>query len=113
MPVAAGPARCAHSGWVLLTGWLYAKKPLNFGNHSHEPIDFVGRIVKVKARARRGLDSKFSHERLVAMVPAAQGDSPLIGESHDIVRVHAFHDKAHQSGAADMRTEEPNPLEAG
>src|SRR5712691_5918983 len=47
--------------------YLRSKKLLNFAQHFDEPIDLRGRIVKIKTRARGGLDAEPVHQRLIAV----------------------------------------------
>src|SRR5215471_6259514 len=66
---------------------LSSKKTLNFAQHLDKSIDFLGRVVKVKAGARCGFHSQFAHQWLVAMMPPSQSNSSLVGHRHHIVRM--------------------------
>ena len=67
---------------------------------------FGGRVVKIKTRARGGFDAQLLHQRLIAMMPAAQGHAALVRHRHHVVRVNVVQQKAHQSRAADVRAEQ-------
>src|SRR5260370_36316092 len=89
-----------------------AKKLLDFPQHFYETVNFFGRIVKVKTGAGRGFDAEFAHERLVAVMPPAQGHATLVGDGHQIVRVHVFEQEADQPRPPDVRPEEAQAVEA-
>ena len=59
-------------------------------NHS---IDLLHRVVEVKTRARCARYAKATHQRLVAMMPAAHGQPILIRKRGQIVRMRSVHDK--------------------
>ena len=63
---------------------------LNLLQHLRKPINFFRCIIKVEARSRGGFDAQFAHQRLIAMMPAAQSDTPLISHSDDVMRVNAI-----------------------
>src|SRR5437016_3772388 len=68
---------------------LRLEKFLNFLKHFDEPINFRRRIVKIKTGARRRFNAEFFHERLIAMMPAAQCNSMLIGNGYNIMRMNS------------------------
>ena len=72
-------------------------------------IDFVFRVIKIETGARRSGQAKFSHQRLIAMMSAAQRQSTLIGERGQIVRMHALHDKTNERAALFLRSEQRMP----
>src|SRR6185295_1028115 len=92
-------------------GCSRSKKLLNFPEYFHETVDFLGRVVEVKTRARRRFHAELLHQRLVAMMAAAQCYATLIGHSHDVMSMNVFQEETHQTGAADAWTEEPDALE--
>src|SRR5512135_329109 len=56
----------------------HAEELLNFAEHLHEPVDLGGGVVEVEAGSGGGLDPQLAHQRLVAVVPAPQGNATLI-----------------------------------
>jgi hypothetical protein len=85
---------------------------LDFGKDLGQAVDFRGGIVEVEAGAGGGFDAEFAHERLVAVMAAAQGDAALVGQGNDIVGVHVIEQKADQSGPAGAGSEEAYALQA-
>ena len=65
-------------------------------NHA---IDFFCRVVKVEARACCPGHAEPPHQRLVAMMPAAQSQAVLVRECGEIVRVHRVHYKSNKRAA--------------
>src|SRR5438477_12144299 len=65
-------------------------------NHS---IDFLCRVVEVKARASCPRHAESPHQRLVAMVPATQRQAVLVRESGEIVRMRRVHHKPNKCAA--------------
>ena len=72
----------------------------------NHPIDLLHRVVKIKTRARRARYLKATHQRLVAMMPAAQGQPILIRVRGQIVRMRCVHDKPNERGPFFLWTED-------
>ena len=72
---------------------------LDFLNHFHETVHFGFRVVKVKACPRRSGQPEFAHERLVAVMAAAQRNAFLVGERHHIVRMRSGKSERHHAAA--------------
>jgi hypothetical protein len=53
---------------------------LDFADDFDEAVDFFGRVLEIKARARRGFHAELFHERLVAMMPAAQRHTAIASD---------------------------------
>src|SRR5579859_5807360 len=87
-----------------------AEELLDFAQNFDKPIDVVSCIVKIKAGASGGLDTEFVHERLVAMMPAAQGDAALIGDRNQVVGMDIWEQKTYQAGPPDVRTEKSDAV---
>ena len=62
-----------------------------------EAVDFLLGVVEVETGAGRAGEAKFAHQRLIAVVTAAEGDAILVGESHDVVRMHPLEGEADQA----------------
>ena len=52
-----------------------------------------GGVVEIEAGARCSRQAEPAHQRLVAMVAAAQGEPALVGERGEIVRMRCVHDE--------------------
>ena len=76
---------------------LRRKELLDFLHHLHKAVHFGFRVVEVKARARSGFNAEFVHQRLRAMMPAAQCHTGLIRQCHDVVRMNVLEQKAHET----------------
>ena len=76
-------------------------------------IDFFSRIVKVKACASGPGYAEPSHQRLVAMVTAAQSQSVLICESCEVVRMRRVHHETNQSATLFRRPENVHSWQFG
>src|SRR5690606_21450236 len=76
----------------------------------HECVDVGGRVVEIETRARGAGEAELLHQRLVAVMAAAERDGVFVGKGHDVVRVHAFEGEADHAGAflAATRTENAN-----
>src|SRR4051794_29292201 len=57
-------------------------------NHA---IDLFERVVEIETRARCPRQTELLHQRLIAMMPAAQGESLLVGEGRQVVRMDVIH----------------------
>src|SRR3954469_8437246 len=68
-----------------------------------EPVDVLGRVVEVEARAVRGGDAELAHQRLAAVVAGADADAVEVEELGDVVRVNALDVEADDPGAAVRR----------
>src|SRR5258708_16889363 len=64
-----------------------------------QAVDLLLGVVEVEARAGRARQPELAHQRLVAVVAAAEGDAILVGEGHDILRVDAFEGETYQAAA--------------
>ena len=62
-------------------------------------IDLGRRVVKIKTGARRAGQTELAHQRLIAMMSAAQRQPVLIGERRQIVRVRRLHDETNERAA--------------
>src|SRR5690625_5861627 len=87
------------------------EKPLQFADRFHESGDFFPSVVKVETGARRRGDSEPFHQWLRAVMPAAQSDSFLIGEGHDVVRMKIVEVEADDSGPLSFRAKDANSRE--
>ena len=65
-----------------------AKKFLNFRQHFRQAVHFRRGVVKIKTGARGRFHAQLFHQRLVAMVAAAQRHAALIGHRDDVVGVN-------------------------
>ena len=73
---------------VRISSGLSPKKLLYLAENFDEPINFIRGIVKVKAGSGGRFDAQFAHQGLVAMMTAPQGDTSLIGNRDDIMRMN-------------------------
>src|ERR1051325_3147152 len=108
---AASPVASAPPADIGARRQLYrstAEKLLNLLHDLDEAIDLLRRVVKIKTRARGRLDAQLVHQRLVAMMSAAQRDAALVRQFGHVVGMDAVQEKAHESGAADIRAEQPD-----
>src|SRR4051812_6644307 len=64
-----------------------------------EPVDVLGRVVEVEARAVRGGDAELAHQRLAAVVAGADADAVEVEELRDVVRVDPLNVEADDAGA--------------
>src|SRR5262249_35712981 len=88
------------------------EEALNFGEDFNEAIDFVGRVIEIKAGPSGGFYPQPTHKCLIAMVSAAQGDAAFTGHGDHVVGMHVIEDKTDQAGAANMRPKETKALES-
>src|SRR3954454_8334647 len=69
-----------------------------------EPVDVLGRVVEVEARAVRGGDAELAPQRLAAVVAGADADAVEVEELGDVVQVNrraaGVEVEAHDAGAA-------------
>jgi hypothetical protein len=89
---------------------------LDFLDHFHKPIHLGLGVVEIEAGPGGGFHAQPVHERLRAVMPAAQRHARLVREHHHIVRMHVRKQEAHEAGAllrAGARTEEPDILQRG
>ena len=63
-------------------------------------------VVEIEARARGAGHAELAHERLVAVMAAAQGEAVLVGVGGEIVRVRPVHDEADEAAALAARAED-------
>jgi len=75
-----------------------AARIFGFRDDFHEAVDFLGGVVEVKTGAGGGFNSQLVHERLVAVVAAAQSDAALVRDGDDVVRMNVLEEKAHEAG---------------
>src|SRR2546423_11227529 len=93
---------------AVISGTSSGKELLDLAQDIDESVDFVSSVVEIKAGTRGGFHAELAHKRLVAMMAATQRNAALIGHRDQIVGVNIFEQKAHQSGAANVRAENPN-----
>src|SRR2546426_11288936 len=106
-PGSVGLVRSGGSvGSVVLLGngaftsmFLADKEFLNVPDDLHKAVDLRHGVVEIKAGPGGGFDAELFHERLIAMMPAPQRDSALIGHRHDIMGMDAIEEKTHQASA--------------
>ena len=81
----------------------------------HEEGDFFLGVVNVETRARRAGEAEFAHERLVAVVAAAERDAVLVCERDHVVGVGFGEGETHQAaaGLAGLGTEDADAGEFG
>ncbi len=77
---------------------LLPEEFLDFPDDFHEAVHFSFGIVKVKTGASGGFNTELVHERLSAVMSAAQRDACLVGEGHDVVGVNVLEQKADEAG---------------
>ena len=75
----------------------------------NHPIDLLHRVVKIKTRTRCARYLKSTHQRLVAMMPAAHGQAILIRKRGQIVRMHSVHDKPNERAPFFLWTKDARP----
>jgi hypothetical protein len=78
--------------------------------HLDEPVYFIGRVIEIKAGSGGGFHAEFAHERLVAMMPAAQGDAPLVRDRDHVMGMNVSQQETDQPGATHMGPEQPDPV---
>ena len=81
------------------------EKFLNFLHHFHKPVHFGFGVVKIETGAGGGFHAEPVHERLGAVMAAAQRYARLVRQRHHIVGVNVLDQKAHQAGASGLRAE--------
>src|SRR5436309_4348596 len=69
------------------------KKRDRFFKDVDHAIDFLAVVIKIEARARRSREAETFHERLIAMVPAAQRQPVTIRKRREVVRMGRVHDE--------------------
>ncbi len=81
----------------------------------HEDLDFCLGVVDVEAGAGRRGQAELTHQRLVAVVAAAQGDAVLVGEGDDVVGMGFGEGETYEAaaGLADFRAEDADAGEFG
>src|SRR5690349_1157582 len=84
------------------TVWSYGEEFLDIRDDLDKAVDLQLRVVEVEAGAGGGGHSQFLHQGLIAMMSAAKGDTALVRDGNDIMRVHAINQKAHEAGAANV-----------
>src|SRR5580693_6911393 len=62
-----------------------------------QDVDFLGGIVNVEAGPGGAGEAELPHQRLIAVMAAAQGDAVLVGEGDDVVRVHVAEGETDQA----------------
>ena len=66
----------------------------------------VGRVVEIETGASRSGHSESAHQRLIAMMTAAQRQSTLVSESGQVVRMRRVHDETDDRTALLVRTKQ-------
>src|SRR3954452_13939213 len=72
-----------------------------------EPVDVLGRVVEVEARAVRGGDAELAHQRLAAVVAGADADAVEVEELGDVVGMHLA------TGGLDVEADDAGALLGG
>ena len=70
-------------------------------------------VVEVKTRPRRTREAELPHQRLVAVVAAAQRHAVFIGKRHHVVRVHILEREADEAAAGPAGSEETDARQCG
>src|SRR4029077_6132448 len=86
-----------------LLGRKEAHRSVKYFNHA---IDFLRRVVEIKAGASCSRHSDTAHQPFITMMSAAHSQSILIGERGQIVWVRSVHDKSNECTALVLRTED-------
>ena len=81
---------------------------LHLAQNLDEAIHLVLRVVEVEAGSQRGRNTELGHERLVAVMAGAQRDTALVHHRGHVEGVGLWEDETHQTGAALLRTEDPD-----
>src|ERR1700677_2931837 len=89
---------------------LLPEEFLDFADDFHETVHLGAGVVKVKAGTGGGFHAELVHERLGAMMSTAECDARLVGEGHDVVRMHVLEQETDEAGA--LRGIELRPEEA-
>ena len=71
----------------------------------YHSIDFLHRIVKIKAGASCAGHAEPTHQRLIAMMTAAHRQPVLIRERGQIMRMRSLHHKSYERAALSGRPE--------
>ena len=77
-----------------------AEKLLDVAEDVNALINLPGGVVEIETGPGSGGDAKFFHQRLVAMMPSAQGETALVHEGHDVMGMDFVEEKADQPGPA-------------
>src|SRR6266481_6391923 len=76
-----------------------AEELLGLVEHGDEDIHFVTGVVEIKTGARGGSKAKLLVERHGTVMTRANGDTVLVGESSNVVRMHIAQSKSDQATA--------------
>ena len=85
---------------VIFNGNSLRKEFLDLLYDFNKAVHFGLGVVKIKTRAGGGFHAELVHERLRAVMPAAQGHTRLVRQRHHVVRVNVLQQKTHEAGAA-------------
>src|SRR5262249_17915890 len=98
---AVRPARCGVD-WCLRRayGTCSFVNLLDSADAGREPVDVVGSVVEVEARAVRGCSTQVVNGRRAAVVAGADGDPVEVEELRHVVRMRAGDVEADDPGAA-------------
>src|SRR4051812_39213242 len=80
--------RCIGISGVSFSLTSDSEKSLGFRDDFDHAIDFRLCVVEIEAGACRRCDAEFFHQRLIAMMSAAERDAALVGEGDDVVGVN-------------------------
>ena len=89
---------------------LLPKKLLDLPDGFDESVHFGPGVVEIKARARRGFHAQLVHERLGAVMAAAQRHARLVRQRHHVMRVDVFKQEADQAGAVLFGAKNPDAV---
>src|SRR5256885_16659293 len=71
----------------------------------YHSIDFLHRVVKIKAGASCTGHAEPAHQRLIAMMTATHGQTVLVRERGQIMRMRSVHHKSYERAALSGRPE--------
>jgi len=89
------------------------EKFLDPDNGFKEPVHLRRGVVKIETGAGGGFHAELVHEGLGAVMAAAQGHAGLIGQRHDVVRMHVLQEETHQAGAVFPGAENADIIQCG
>src|ERR1700720_679825 len=72
-------------------------------------INFFAGAVEIKTGAGRPGHAKPSHQRLIAMMTTAHGETVTIGKGGEIVRMRRLHHETDDSAAVSLRSNHSQP----
>src|SRR5207248_9855413 len=82
------------------------EEPGSLAQDVNHAIDLRGCVVEIETGTGCSGQAEPAHERLVAMMSAAQGEAALIGERGEVVRMYSFHDETEDGAAFARRSED-------